>query len=200
MVPAPRLSVLRGDAGSAFRSRDQRRTVSGDNGTVGADVAQELAWLTRAIELAGDNADVGARPFGATIALDGKLVGEGVNQCDVDNDPTAHAEVMAIRAATRRLATPRLDGAVLAASTEPCPMCQAAALLAGVSRVIFATTDLEAAERGYDAREVLADLSRPFSQRRVMAVHHYAVDSESLPYERAAAMCHPATEGDGPCI
>lgn len=147
----------------------------------------EQMWLKRAIELAVDNAAAGGRPFGAVIALDGKTVGEGVNQCIVDNDPTAHAEVMAIRAATRQLATTRLDGAVLAASTEPCPMCQAAALLAGVARVIFATTDREAAERGYDAREILADLRRPFSERRVLAVHHFVVDGESLPYEIAAA-------------
>lgn len=159
----------------------------GKVGVVVGNAVHEQMWLKRAIELAVDNAAAGGRPFGAVIALDGKTVGEGVNQCIVDNDPTAHAEVMAIRAATRQLATTRLDGAVLAASTEPCPMCQAAALLAGVARVIFATTDREAAERGYDAREILADLRRPFSERRVMAVHHFVVDGESLPYEIAAA-------------
>ena len=159
------------------------------------DDEREEAWLRRAIELASENARRGGRPFGAVVAIDGEVVGEGVNQYVADNDPTAHAELMAIRAATGRLGTARLDGALLAASTEPCPMCQAAALLAGVGRVVFATTDREAADRGYDAREVLADLGRPFSDRRVMPVRRLAIENEPAPFEIAAA--HAARRGSG---
>ena len=65
-------------------------------------------------------------------------------------------------------------------------MCQAAALLAGVGRIVFATTEREAAERGYDAREVLADLGRPFSDRRVMPVRRLAIEDEPAPFEIAA--------------
>jgi guanine deaminase len=147
----------------------------------------EREWLARAIELAAENASVGGRPFGAVVVIDGRIVGEGVNGYVSDNDPTAHAEVAAIRAATQHLEIPRLDGAVLCASTEPCPMCQAAALLAGVERVVFATTEAQAAERGYDARDLLADLERPRAGRRVMPVEHRDVDDEALPYQRAAA-------------
>jgi guanine deaminase len=144
-------------------------------------------WLARAIELATENATVGGRPFGAVVVLAGSVVGEGVNGYVADNDPTAHAEITAIRAAAQRLGTARLDGATLAASTEPCPMCQAAALFAGVERVVFATTEAEAAERGYDARELLADLGRSFDDRRMMSVEHRAVADEALPYARAEA-------------
>ena len=147
------------------------------------DGVHDEAWLRRAIELAVDNAATGGRPFGAVVVLNGETVGEGVNQYLAENDPTAHAEIVAIRAAARNLGSPRLDGALLAASTEPCPMCQAAALLAGVTRVVFATTDRQAAERGYDARELLADLGRPFPERRMMAIQRLEVDIEALPYE-----------------
>lgn len=144
-------------------------------------------WLVRAVALAADNAAAGGRPFGAIVVLDGEIVGEGVNRYVADNDPTAHAEVDAIRDATRRLGTARLDGAVLAASTEPCPMCQAAALLAGVERVVFATTEAQAAERGFDARELFADLARPLSERQHMTVEHVVLENEALPYDRASA-------------
>ena len=143
-------------------------------------------WLRRAIELATENAARGGRPFGAVVLLDGRIVGEGVNGYVADDDPTAHAEVAAIRDATRRLGTARLDGAILAASTEPCPMCQAAALLAGLERVVFATTEAQAAERGYDARELLADLALPYEERRTMRMEHLVIEDEALPYERSA--------------
>lgn len=146
---------------------------------------REKTWLSRAIGLAAENAAAGGRPFGAVVVFDGEVVGEGVNGYVADNDPTAHAEIAAIRAAARRLGSARLDGAVLAASTEPCLMCQAAALLAGIERVVFATTEAQAAERGYDARELLADLARPFEERRMMTVEHLVVDDEALPYERS---------------
>ncbi len=149
--------------------------------------ASDANWLARAIELAAENAATGGRPFGAVVVVDGTAVGEGVNTCLATGDPTAHAEVTAIRDACERLGTLRLDGALLVASTEPCPMCQAAALLAGVTRVVFATTDREAAERGYDARELLADLALPLAARRQMTVEHRPVAGERLPYERAEA-------------
>ncbi|MCY7302242.1 MAG: nucleoside deaminase [Thermoleophilia bacterium] len=147
---------------------------------------REKVWLTRAIALAVETAEAGGRPFGAVVALGGEMGGEGVNRYIADDDPTAHAEVVALRNAGRALGSPELSGATLVASTEPCPMCQAAALLAGVVRTVFATTELEAAERGYDARELLADLGRPLSERKMMAVRRLPIDSEALPYEAAA--------------
>ncbi len=150
--------------------------------------ASEESWLARAIELAVQNAVAGGRPFGAVVALDGEIVGEGVNRYVADDDPTAHAEIVALRAASRARSSADLTGATLAASTEPCVMCQAAALLAGVTRVVFATSELEAAMRGYDARALLADLGRPFPERQVMRVEKLAADGEERPYEAAARL------------
>lgn len=147
---------------------------------------REQDLLLRTIALAVENAASGGRPFGALVAMDGAVVGEGVNRYVADNDPTAHAEIVALRQAALALSNPDLTGATLVASTEPCPMCQAAALLAGVVRIVFATTELEAAVRGYDARELLADLRRPFPEREMMVVSRIAIEGEALPYEAAA--------------
>jgi guanine deaminase len=95
-------------------------------------------WLTRAIELAVENVADGGRPFGAIVVRDGEELATGVNRALQDGDPTAHAELLAIREAARRLGTLSLDGATVYASGEPCPMCRAAARYAGVSRLVFA--------------------------------------------------------------
>ena len=155
--------------------------MSGDRG------AGDVSWLERAIELADDNAATGGHPFGAVIVRDGALIATGVNRLVQDGDPTAHAELVAIRAAAAHLGTPDLSGTLLAASTEPCPMCQTAALLAGVERIVFATTAAQAAERGYDADDALADLARPLAERRVMPVEHLAVGGERRPYDVASS-------------
>ncbi len=142
-------------------------------------------WLRLAIELAEGNAAAGGLPFGAVVVRDGKPVATGVNRVLQDGDPTAHAETVAIRAAAAQLGSVDLSGALVAASTEPCAMCQAAALLAGVERIVFATTELQAAERGYDAREALADLVLPHGDRRVMRVEHHPLEDERRPYDLA---------------
>jgi guanine deaminase len=96
------------------------------------------AWLARAIELAVENVADGGRPFGAIVVRDREELATGVNRALQDGDPTAHAELLAIREAARRIGTLSLDGATVYASGEPCPMCRAAARHAGVSRLVFA--------------------------------------------------------------
>ncbi|GAA3325342.1 nucleoside deaminase [Paeniglutamicibacter sulfureus] len=106
--------------------------------------------LAAAIAIAADNVRNAGGPFGALIvAADGSRF-EGVNRVTANNDPTAHAEVTAIRAACNELGTFDLTGAVLYSSCEPCPMCLASALWARVSRVVFASDRHEAAEAGFD--------------------------------------------------
>lgn len=108
------------------------------------------AHLTRAIALAITNARDGGGPFGAlVVTADGRAF-EGVNRVTAINDPTAHAEVTAIRAACAALSTFDLSGAVLYASCEPCPMCLGAALWARVDRIVFAADRHDAAEAGFD--------------------------------------------------
>jgi guanine deaminase len=106
------------------------------------------AWLRLAIELALENVAGGGRPFGAIVVRDGGEVAAGVNRAVQDGDPTAHAELLAIREAARRLGTLSLAGATVYASGEPCPMCRAAARHAAVSRVVFAAEAQIAIEAG----------------------------------------------------
>jgi guanine deaminase len=99
---------------------------------------QYTGLLRRAIQLAIDNVDQGRAPFGALVVLDGEVVGTGVNTNDQDVDPTAHAEVAAVRAACTRLGTQDLSGAVVVSSCEPCAMCQVVCTVAQVSEVVYA--------------------------------------------------------------
>lgn len=95
-------------------------------------------FLRQAIRLAVDNVEQGRAPFGALVALDGQLVGSGVNTEAQDHDPTAHAEVAAIRDACRRLGRLDLTGAVMVSSCEPCALCHVACTLVQVGGIIYA--------------------------------------------------------------
>ena len=94
-------------------------------------------FLQQAIRLAVGNVDQGRTPFGALVLLDGQVVGTGVNTEAQDMDPTAHAEVAAIRDACRRLGTLDLSGAVIVSSCEPCALCQVACTVAHVNEIIY---------------------------------------------------------------
>lgn len=110
-------------------------------------------WLDHAIEIATLNVKNGGGPFGALIVRDGLLVAEGRNRVTADLDPTAHAEVVAIRAACRAEQSFSLAGATLYTSCEPCPLCLSAALWARVDRVVFAADRYDAARGGFDDLE-----------------------------------------------
>lgn len=112
------------------------------------DTAQK--FLARSIELATANVLNGGGPFGAVVVTADGLAFEGVNRVTATNDPTAHAEVTAIRQACSELGTFDLSGATLYCSCEPCPMCLASALWARVSRVVFAADRHDAAAAGFD--------------------------------------------------
>ena len=107
--------------------------------------------LARAIALSREavNDDRGG-PFGAVLVKDGRRAGEGRNEVLGTPDPTAHAEVVALRAAARRLGTHDLSGSVLYTSCEPCPMCLAAAWWARVERIVYAASQSDAAQIGFD--------------------------------------------------
>jgi len=117
--------------------------------------ADDAQWLGRAIELATLNVGNGGGPFGAVVVRDGLAVAEGQNRVTSTLDPTAHAEVVAIRAACRSLGDFSLAGSTLYASCEPCPLCLSAALWARVDRVVFA------ADRDDADREFYELFSRP---------------------------------------
>jgi tRNA(Arg) A34 adenosine deaminase TadA len=115
------------------------------------DAAQHARWMNEAISLAHAGMRIhGGGPFGAVIVADGKMVGRGCNQVTPLLDPTAHAEVTAIRDACRALGRFDLRGCVLYTSCEPCPMCLSAIYWARIDRVYFASTRKDAAGIGFD--------------------------------------------------
>lgn len=96
------------------------------------------SYMREAVALARDNINAGGLPFGAVLVRDGQIVARGVNEVCATHDPTAHAEMQAIRQACRLLATPDLSGAVMYASGHPCPMCFAAMARCGIRTAYFA--------------------------------------------------------------
>jgi tRNA(Arg) A34 adenosine deaminase TadA len=107
-------------------------------------------FLRRAIVLATENVNAGGGPFAAVIVRDGKIVGEGVNSVTAGNDPTAHGEVNAIRAACKALGTFSLAGCQLYTSCEPCPMCLAASYWARLDAIFYGASAADAARAGFD--------------------------------------------------
>ncbi len=114
------------------------------------DAGSDQGWLSKAVELAVANVEEGGGPFGAVVVKDGALVATGQNRVTRDLDPTAHAEVLAIRSACTELGDFALTGCTLYASCEPCPLCVSAALWSRVDRVVYAADRHDAARGGFD--------------------------------------------------
>jgi tRNA(Arg) A34 adenosine deaminase TadA len=137
-------------------------------GKQGIVVSAEDETLTRrAIELARTSVRAGGGPFGALVARDGRVVAEGANRVTLANDPTAHAEIEALRAACRALGTFQLAGCTVYASCEPCPMCLAALYWARVDRVVFAASRTDAAAAGFDDERLYVELGRAVADREL---------------------------------
>lgn len=128
--------------------------------------------LTLAIQLALDNVQTRkGRPFGAVLVKDGQIVATGINTMLSSHDPTAHAEVEAIRAAARTRQNPRLDGHVMYASGHPCPMCLAAMYLVGIRQVYYAYSDEDGEPYGLSTRDLYAELAKPLSAQAMQLEH-----------------------------
>lgn len=108
-------------------------------------------------------------PFGAVVVKDGLVVGRGRNQVTSVNDPTAHAEIMAIRDACRNLGTFNLSGCEIYSSCEPCPMCLSAIYWARLDRLFFAATRADAADAGFDDELLYSEISKDWKTRRLPA-------------------------------
>lgn len=124
-------------------------------------------FMRRAIALALENIRAGGGPFAAVVAKNGRIIAEGANRVTATNDPTAHAEVVAIREACRSLGAFQLDGCDLYTTCEPCPMCLGAIYWARPSRVFYACTDADAASAGFDDAFIYEELKRPQESRRI---------------------------------
>jgi tRNA(Arg) A34 adenosine deaminase TadA len=128
----------------------------------------ENPFMARAIELAIENARSGrGGPFGAVVVKDGAIIAEGTNRVTSTNDPTAHAEIVAIRAACAKLGLFQLNGFDLYASCEPCPMCLGAIYWVRPARVYFAGTAADASSVGFDDSFIYRELPLPPQQRRI---------------------------------
>jgi tRNA(Arg) A34 adenosine deaminase TadA len=130
-------------------------------------------FIKNAVMLAQKSVDSGdGGPFGAIVVCDGKIIGEGWNQVVASNDPTAHAEVMAIRAACLTVNSFHLPNSTLYASSEPCPMCLSAAYWASIERIVFANRRCEAAAIGFCDDALYRELSLPAAERRIISEHY----------------------------
>jgi tRNA(Arg) A34 adenosine deaminase TadA len=148
---------------------------------VTTSLSPDHAWLREAIDLATRNVAAGGGPFGAVIIRGGEVIATGTNQVTPTLDPTAHAEVVAIRAACQVIGDFRLTGCVLVSSCEPCPLCLSAALWARVDRVVYAADRHDAAAAGFDDREFHELFGRP-RETWSLPVHQVSTGEDTTPF------------------
>lgn len=138
-------------------------------------------FMQLAIELSRKGMQLGhGGPFGCVIVKDGKVVGQGFNSVAGTNDPTAHAEIVAIRDACQRLQSFQLDGCEIYTSCEPCPMCVGAIYWARPTKVFFANTRKGAAEAGFDDDFIYEELKLPLNERTIPMVHQDDEDAKRV--------------------
>ena len=140
----------------------------------------DLVFLEQAVALSRRHMELGhGGPFGAVIVKDGAAIAEGWNEVTSSNDPTAHAEVVAIRRACRQLGTFSLVGATIYASCEPCPMCLAAIYWARIGRLVFAQTREQAAAIGFDDALIYEEIGKPLDARQLSIRHLPSASAEA---------------------
>jgi len=129
-------------------------------------------FMRRAISLAQKGIDSNSGgPFGAVVVKDGEIIGEGCNQVTSTNDPTAHAEIVAIKNACQKLGSFQLDNCILYTSCEPCPMCLGAIYWARPLRVFYAATREDAAQIGFDDQFIYEEIEKNFEHRQMKLVN-----------------------------
>ena len=128
-------------------------------------------FLLRAIEIAITGIKNGGGPFGAVISKDGNIISESINQVVVTNDPTAHAEILAIRQAASVLKSHDLNGCILYTSCEPCPMCFGAIYWAGIKKVIYACDRSDAEAAGFSDKLIYEEILLDPSKRKISFLH-----------------------------
>ena len=134
--------------------------------------SREQQFLDRAIELSKEGMQSGkGGPFGCVIVKDGKIIGEGYNQVASTNDPTAHAEVVAIRHACKTVGSFQLTGCDVYASCEPCPMCLGAIYWSRPARVIYANTRHDAAAINFDDQFIYDEIEKSDKDKAICFIH-----------------------------
>ena len=132
---------------------------------------EDAKFMEMAIGLSEDNIDKGGGPFGAVIVRDGEVIAAGANRVVPNNDPTAHAEVMAIRSACEKLGTYQLTDCTVYSSCEPCPMCLSALYWAGVKRICYGNTKDDAKAINFDDSFIYDQLELNYADRSIQCDH-----------------------------
>lgn len=127
----------------------------------------EIDYIKKVLRLAGKIKKDDGKPFAALIVRNGKIIASGVNNTRASNDPTAHAEILAIRKACQKLKTNRLEGATIYCSCEPCPMCLGAIYLARIDRIIYSVSSDDAAKFNFSDKFITEDIALPKEKRRL---------------------------------
>ena len=127
-------------------------------------------FMRLAIEKSLESVDIGGGPFGAVVVKDGEVVAVASNSVTIDNDPTAHAEVNAIRMACKKLGTFDLSGCEIYASCEPCPMCLASIYWARIGKLYYANTKVDADKIGFSDSFIYEEFAKPESERSIKVV------------------------------
>jgi guanine deaminase len=139
-------------------------------------------FMKKAVTIATENVETNSGgPFGAIVVKDGKIISEGRNQVTATNDPTAHAEVQAIRAACKELNTFQLTDCEIYTSCEPCPMCIGAIYWARPKAVYYACTKNEAAQIGFDDQFIYDEIELPVEKRGIKMIQ-FCPDDYDLPF------------------
>lgn len=144
---------------------------------------REAQYMRLAIELSIKSVNEGGGPFGAVVVKDGEVIAASANRVTINNDPTAHAEVMAIREACQKLGTFDLSGCELYASCEPCPMCLSAMYWAHIDRYFYANDKNDAARIGFDDAFIYTELDKTPDNRfikREQILHEEALEAFKL--------------------
>lgn len=129
--------------------------------------AEDRRFMQMAIDLSIANVANGGGPFGAVIVHNGEVIATGTNRVTANNDPTAHAEVSAIREACAKVGNFKLEGCVCYTSCEPCPMCLSALYWAGVSRIVYGNTKDDAKAINFDDSFIYDEIGKPYAKRAI---------------------------------
>ena len=124
-------------------------------------------FMTRAIELSIKSVDSGTGPFGAVVVKDNKLISEGFNIVTLSNDPTSHAEIVAIRSACKKLNNFILDDCILYTTCEPCPMCLSAIYWARINKIFYANTRNDAQKIDFSDALIYQELNKSIKERKI---------------------------------
>lgn len=135
-------------------------------------------FMEEAIRLSIESIKMGGGPFGAVIVRNNHIISTGVNSVTINNDPTAHAEIQAIRSACNRLKTINLSGCSIFTSCEPCPMCLGAIYWAHLDTVYYGNTKKDAHKTGFADEIIYTEFNLPLSQRKIPMIQIYKEEAK----------------------